>query len=67
MLIRLLGTGKDFVHEYVYTVKFNLEGLISVVRVYADTAHVESHNQENKVGRSHVGDDLKKVGAKAAE
>ncbi|MCJ1244838.1 hypothetical protein MMC30_002039 [Trapelia coarctata] len=67
--VRMTGTtkaGKDYVHEFVYTVKFNLEGKISVIRVYADTAHVASHNHENKVGRSHIGDDLRKVPAKIA-
>ena len=58
--------GKEFVHEIVYTVKFNLKGKISVIRVSADTTLVASHIHENKVSRSHIGDDLGKVAAKIA-
>jgi len=48
--------GKPYNHECAYTVKFRADQLISVVRIYADTAHVTAHVDENKVGADHVGD-----------
>ena len=43
--------------------KFRADYKISVIRVYADTAHVASHIDEHKVGADHIGD---KVGVAAA-
>ena len=52
----ILRPGKPFNHECAYMVKFGADQLISVVRIYADTAHVTAHVDENKVGADHVGD-----------
>lgn len=47
----------------MYAVKFNKNHKITVIRVYADTAHIASHIDENKLGRDQVGDNIGKVAA----
>lgn len=37
------GTGKPYNHEWMYMVKFNLKGKVSVLRLYIDTPALVGH------------------------
>lgn len=40
--------GKKWSHEFVYIVRFNLDGKITKIRAYYDTAHLNDHVEEHK-------------------
>lgn len=40
--------GKKWNHEYVAVVRFNLDGKITAMRVYMDSAHMNDHLEEHK-------------------
>ncbi|MCJ1397114.1 hypothetical protein MMC11_000306 [Xylographa trunciseda] len=40
--------GKPFVHEYVFMLRYNLEGKITQMKGYFDSQHVNSHVEENE-------------------
>lgn len=42
------SSGKKYNHDYIYIVRFNMEGKISKMRVYIDSAHVNDHVEEHK-------------------
>ncbi|MCJ1227647.1 hypothetical protein MMC12_004303 [Toensbergia leucococca] len=41
-------SGKKWEHEFVYVMRFNLDGKISKIRAYFDTAHVNTHIEAHK-------------------
>lgn len=43
-------SGKKWDHDFVYVMRFNLDGKITKIRAYFDTAHVNTHLEANRKG-----------------